>query len=177
MMAPLNPASAGSFSLRCAWCGKEFQCCRYNGKYCSRLCVYATRVDRYRNDPALRKRRLDADRAARAEKCANDEAYREARLESVRAYRRSGRGGSRKKTGFSVALVAALKEKQKGACAICSASFMKEPHADHCHASNTPRGLLCGGCNRALGFFKDNPAALAKAIEYLANPPASDPFL
>ena len=50
-------------------------------------------------------------------------------------------------------------------CWICGSSHRLS--IDHCHASEKVRGLLCGRCNSALGFFKDDVENLKKAIEYL----------
>lgn len=50
-------------------------------------------------------------------------------------------------------------------CDICS-----EPAplvVDHCHSTGKVRGMLCQHCNRGLGHFRDKPAVMAKAIEYL----------
>lgn len=74
-----------------------------------------------------------------------------------------------------------LVEAQGGNCAICGYSpppqddSMPLPrgrastglHVDHCHVGGQVRGLLCGACNTALGLFRDDPAILAAAIEYL----------
>lgn len=38
---------------------------------------------------------------------------------------------------------------------------------DHCHSTNTRRGLLCGDCNKGLGMFRDNPALLRAAAAYI----------
>lgn len=38
---------------------------------------------------------------------------------------------------------------------------------DHCHKTNKIRGVLCNSCNRALGWFKDNPELLQSAFDYL----------
>lgn len=42
---------------------------------------------------------------------------------------------------------------------------------DHSHKNMLIRGLLCGGCNAALGAVKDSIENLTKAIEYLKNAP------
>lgn len=63
-----------------------------------------------------------------------------------------------------------LLESQGGVCAICK---QYRPHkgdsmcVDHCHATGSVRGILCGDCNRAIGLLKDNPTFLKNAINYL----------
>ena len=64
--------------------------------------------------------------------------------------------------------------KQNGACAICGKhetamrwGSVQSLSVDHCHETNKVRGLLCSNCNTGLGLFKDNPATLRKAAEYL----------
>ena len=60
---------------------------------------------------------------------------------------------------------------QDGKCAICGTldPGRGSPyfHVDHCHATNTVRGLLCNGCNLGLGHFKDDTDRLNMAIAYL----------
>jgi len=41
-------------------------------------------------------------------------------------------------------------------------------HVDHCHKTGKIRGLLNGSTNRALGFFREDPEAFRRAIDYLA---------
>lgn len=60
---------------------------------------------------------------------------------------------------------------QEGKCAICRTN---EPGTgigrfaiDHCHTSGKVRGLLCSNCNRGLGYFKDDPARIRRAIDYV----------
>jgi len=40
-------------------------------------------------------------------------------------------------------------------------------HVDHDHITGALRGLLCSACNTGLGFFRDHPELLKRAIEYL----------
>lgn len=61
-------------------------------------------------------------------------------------------------------------QQQHGGCAICSAK-PKEGWplvVDHCHETDIVRGLLCDGCNQAIGRLGDNATALHRAYRYLA---------
>lgn len=40
-------------------------------------------------------------------------------------------------------------------------------HVDHCHRTGLVRGVLCYGCNVALGMVKDSPATLRILAKYL----------
>lgn len=40
-------------------------------------------------------------------------------------------------------------------------------HMDHDHVTGNFRGWLCGECNTGLGKFKDDPALLARAAQYV----------
>ena len=54
-------------------------------------------------------------------------------------------------------------------CDLCGTHISgARKHVDHCHSTNTYRGILCASCNRGLGCFKDNPTLLCRAIKYLA---------
>jgi len=59
-------------------------------------------------------------------------------------------------------------EVQQGKCAICNEkpSTKRGLHIDHDHETSKVRGLLCHGCNVALGSFK-NINLLNNAIAYL----------
>lgn len=67
-------------------------------------------------------------------------------------------------------------ENQENSCYICETTTPgragKGPErvfaVDHCHQTGKVRGLLCHSCNKGLGFFKDNPVLLQKAITYLS---------
>lgn len=66
---------------------------------------------------------------------------------------------------------------QNGVCAICGEPEKlgkKSPDSDslmlsidHCHATGSIRGLLCGQCNRGIGFLKDDIKILQSSIRYL----------
>jgi len=74
--------------------------------------------------------------------------------------------------GITQAQYDEMLEKQNGKCAICNNPDEVEDRKlaiDHCHTTGRIRGLLCGKCNRGLGFiFKDNPDLLLKAISYFS---------
>lgn|SRR6185503_1738343 len=56
---------------------------------------------------------------------------------------------------------------QKGKCAICGKNSPRMG-LDHDHATGKAREILCHFCNVGLGFFKDRPELLKRAISYLA---------
>ncbi len=61
-----------------------------------------------------------------------------------------------------------LLKRQGGGCAICGRPPKKAAlHVDHDHETSAVRGLLCVGCNNALGQFKDSTDLLARASSYL----------
>ena len=76
-----------------------------------------------------------------------------------------------KKFGITLEQYDEMLTAQGGVCAIC-----KQPEAvsreqalavDHDHTRNVVRAILCNRCNRALGFFRDDPALLRAAAAYL----------
>ena len=73
--------------------------------------------------------------------------------------------------GLSLEDFNAILENQGGGCAICGnspdGSCGSRMVVDHCHKTNTVRGILCDLCNTALGKFHDNIGKLEKAIDYL----------
>ena len=68
-----------------------------------------------------------------------------------------------------------LKEMTDKGCYICGSTESRMV-VDHDHAccnkdgscGKCVRGILCGHCNRGLGFFEDSIDKLEKAIQYLA---------
>lgn len=72
--------------------------------------------------------------------------------------------------GIGIEAYDALLRAQSGCCAICG----KEPKGrrlavDHDHSTKHVRGLLCGPCNRGIGYLSDSPERLRRAIAYLGS--------
>lgn len=60
----------------------------------------------------------------------------------------------------------ALVQRQEGRCGICS-RIAEVLCVDHCHTTKIIRGLLCHGCNKGLGHFRDDAELLEAAALYL----------
>ncbi len=75
--------------------------------------------------------------------------------------------------GLTPEEVESMRVSQGGVCKTlgCGSDGTDTKHGklciDHCHATGKVRGLLCSRCNSGLGFFKDNPALLRAAADYL----------
>lgn len=125
---------------RCVTCGelRPRELFFSTDNYSGRRCYYCRRA-----------------RAAKALQTAFDENYRALNI---------------KKYGMRLPDLEALFLFQGQRCRIC---WTSDPggagafHVDHCHESKRVRGLLCTHCNVGLGMFKDSPALLASASEYL----------
>jgi hypothetical protein len=87
----------------------------------------------------------------------------------------------RTRYSISVEQYEAMLEKQGGGCALCGRSdgdrSGRRLHVDHDHSccpsrdsccGKCIRGLLCQGCNTALGHFDDDTERLQRAMEYLS---------
>jgi RimJ/RimL family protein N-acetyltransferase len=59
----------------------------------------------------------------------------------------------------------AMMDGQEGKCAICRQK--KRLVVDHDHKTKMVRGLLCGGCNLALGHYNDDIGLVRNVIAYL----------
>lgn len=71
-----------------------------------------------------------------------------------------------------------LYAEQDGGCGVCETPE-PVPEAlviDHCHQTGLVRGLLCPGCNVALGFLRDDPARADGAARYLRANGTKRPF-
>jgi len=78
--------------------------------------------------------------------------------------------------GISIEQHEEILNQQNRKCAICNIPYKKvvggskiRPNLviDHCHTTDTIRGLLCNKCNMGLGYFQDDPNLLMMAATYL----------
>lgn len=82
--------------------------------------------------------------------------------------------------GFTVDLKERLIAFQDGKCAICRRPLQLDRprtiHADHCHETRKPRGILCISCNHAEGAIRRSGLVAqefaSRLAAYLKNPTA-----
>lgn len=72
-----------------------------------------------------------------------------------------------KQYGISLEEYEGLLKEQNGRCAACGDELLGRNHLDHCHTTGIIRGILCSGCNVALGHAKDDVGRLKALIRYL----------
>lgn len=149
-----------------ALCGKhpELGGERYSGGVCTACAKEASLLWRRAN-------REKSIEYRRAHTIANRDRVNAAALSAYRANPTAWRVRQLKTRGFTLASFEATKAAQGEACAICRVAFSTLPskhvHADHDHATGLARGVLCNGCNAALGFMADSPVRLINAAAYL----------
>ena len=73
-------------------------------------------------------------------------------------------GALRRMYGIDIGLRLALSQWQQHRCAICG-EYSRVLCLDHDHVTKKPRGLLCCGCNTALGKLEPTPATLDVAVK------------
>lgn len=104
--------------------------------------------------------------------------YKRIQSAARKHYRRSKRGTDYQREyrwrnlGIKLTLIQykELLKTQNNSCAVCHrdrSCFNKNFSVDHSHSTGIVRGLLCGGCNRAIGYFKDSIESLQNAVDYL----------
>lgn len=70
--------------------------------------------------------------------------------------------------GIQLAERAKLLAEQGGRCPVCSREIdLTGSNVDHDHDTGRIRGLICGRCNVAMGWFQDDPELLEAAALYL----------
>lgn len=77
---------------------------------------------------------------------------------------------TRIKSKYKVTIEKAILLSKIKKCESCGIKFKdsRNRHIDHCHKTDSVRGVLCFNCNAALGHVKDNQKKLLKLIKYLA---------
>lgn len=73
----------------------------------------------------------------------------------------------KKSYGLTESQYSEMRDRQKGACAICGIVSQRSLHIDHNHATGKVRALLCTRCNSMIGYARDSVEMLQKGIEYL----------
>lgn len=134
-----------------------------------RSCNAAYAKTRYRQNP---KKHISAARQWRER---NPERFKEINKQSrARHQDRYKNGQLLYEYGITLEEYDQMLEDQDGVCAICRCPPTYERngkvlalHVDHDHKTGEVRGLLCHTCNLGLGRFKDNPALLRDAAQYL----------
>jgi hypothetical protein len=94
--------------------------------------------------------------------------YRKAHPERVQELRRRKVIRS---YGLTLEEYDAMVRRQRNRCKSCGGppdGRWKKLHIDHCHKTGRVRGLLCGKCNCAAGYLKDDPKRALALSRYLA---------
>lgn len=102
-----------------------------------------------------------------------DQSTKAGRAAYMRAYREANPGRWRHKhlmDAYKIDEVEyhRMRNAQGGICLICEeAPLSVQLAVDHCHTTGAVRGLLCKQCNYAMGQFRDDPARIRRAAQFL----------
>lgn len=129
---------------KCKHCNTDFETLSRAKTYCSSKCVQAKYMER--TGKAVQSKRQKLNKPNRSPEKQKDRKLQE-------------------RYGLTLVQYNEMCLKQEQKCKICG--IEQKLHVDHDHLTGKIRGLLCNGCNRGLGFFSDNMAALEKAAQYL----------
>lgn len=139
-------------NLFCKVCGVAFSSCKKTSLYCSNKCKYKSWAI---NNSEKAKKSQQTWRNKNKQYCRD----RQRPYHLKREY------------GIDEKEYKRLLDKQNGKCAICETNKptgkWKVFAVDHCHKTNTIRGILCNECNRGMGLLKDSFVLLRKAAEYI----------
>jgi hypothetical protein len=126
-------------------------------------CNLATRAAKYRGNPRPAiERALQWQRDNPERHQAKQREYAESGKKKI-----ADRKSHLKRTyGLTLEDFDAMLAAQGGGCAICGKPNVD--HIDHDHRSGRVRGILCFGCNVAIGQMDDDPDRLITAMAYLA---------
>lgn len=128
--------------------------------------------------PGARAKYQQDYRAANREQLLADQRTRnrENYAKNKASYRTRQRRSRIAKYGLTPDQLAAILDRQGHQCPICE-RFLTEanvPSIDHCHVTESVRGVLCRRCNSALGMLEESPGNIERALEYLSTPRLQD---
>lgn len=143
---------------------------------------YRLRRERERLKEQAREARMTTEAVA-AKRAYRRAWYRASSQEKLRRRRDLERA---RRVGATLDQVDQMRRDQGNKCALCrrdlpSGDERLKPHTnaehiDHCHDTGRLRGILCGGCNTALGKLGDNFEGLDRARHYVSPPADPDCF-
>lgn len=182
--------AAGLGKRVCAGCGKEFQPYRDYQIACSRPCREKTRDQSPRREAqvlicgrcgkeftamwsGLGSRRPSCETCtAEIARAKMDRMNARRRIDP--AHRARWRDANFRRAGMTEQQFEDKAAAQGGVCILCgdppkpgTGPATRRLHIDHDHVTGKLRDLLCNNCNRGLGYFKDDPALLRAAAEYI----------
>lgn len=146
--------AAGLEPRICQGCQQEFRPARKKQLWCSYDC--------YKTSENLKRSRERTDFKRRLENHPDPEVRR---AETLRH--------NLMKYGITIEEYEAKLAAQGGVCMLCGTpapggiKAASRLHVDHDHVTGLNRDLLCMNCNRGLGYFKDDPALMRAAAEYI----------
>jgi hypothetical protein len=134
---------------------ESFRPLRGKQQFCSPQC--------YRLSPQYKKQLAEQNRKRRLADAANPVAVRaENNRSNLRRY------------GLTPEMFETKLAAQAGVCVICGnppkpdgIRAASRLHVDHDHVTGVVRDLICNNCNRGLGYFRDDPALMRVAAEYI----------
>lgn len=162
-MSPQSRTPAKNVEPRaCEYCGETYQPYRTKQRACSRRC-YDRLPDRKASSAAFCLREDVKARKNAARWVANNPERRSVNLRNnLRRY------------GLTLEQYEEMLAAQDGRCAVCGSQpdpngvkASSRLHVDHDHVTGANRSLLCTRCNQGIGYFRDNPATLRAAAEYI----------
>ena len=105
--------------------------------------------------------------AIKAKRKANPEAARAAdRAEWAKKQPHEKKAAGLRKFGLTLEQYERMLTQQDGRCAICK-EIPERICVDHCHRTGAVRGLLCSGCNTALGLLKEDLLRIYALADYI----------